>query len=167
MRKISYALLIIGLVFIWACGSSDNSTEQNSSVKQRVQKQATAETENKKEAAQPPVTVTRQDLEQKLKDLGVPIYENAVFDRIKKTRNGGYSIRYLLPVKSKESEKKANEFYSQLMDKIAAEKGWKRTNAGNLMMFIDAHHQLVFSCGNAVTLKGDKHFLEFDFGNMG
>ena len=167
MRKISYALLMVGLVFIWACGSSDNSTEQKSTAKQSVQKQATAETETKKEAAQPPVTVTRQDLEQKLKDLGVPVYENAVFDRIKKTRNGSYSIRYLLPDTSKQYEKTVNEFYSQLLDKIAVQKGWKRSNAGNLMMFLDANHQLVFSCSNVVTLKGDKHLLEFDLGNVG
>ncbi len=167
MRKIACTLMMAGLVFIWACSSPENSTAQKNTAQQSSQNQTAAEIANKKQALQPAVTVTRQDLEQKLKYLGIPVYENAVFDRIRKTKGGMYGIRYLLPDTSKPYEDKVNTFYSQLLDKIAAQKGWKRTNAGNLMMFLDAHHQLVFSCSNLVTLKGDKHLLEFDFGNIG
>ena len=165
MKKIGYALMMVGLVFIWACGSSDNSSSDKTAG-QNAPREKTATRADKAEA-QPPVTVTQQDLKQKLKDLGIPIYQNAVFDRIKKTKNGTYSIRYLLPDTSKQYEKTVNEFYSHLLDKIAVQKGWKRSNAGNLMMFLDANHQLVFSCMNVVTLKGDKHLLEFDLGKVG
>ena len=157
MKKALYGLVMVSLVLIWACGSPENRTDKNNTAKQTVQK----------EAAKPAVTVTRQDLEQKLKDLGIPIYENAGFDRITKTKKGTYSIRYLLPENSKQYEKTVHEFYSQLLDKIVAQKGWKRVNAGNLMMFVDANHHLVFSCMNVVTLKGDKHLLEFDLGKTG
>ncbi|MBW1677639.1 MAG: hypothetical protein JRJ79_13820 [Deltaproteobacteria bacterium] len=165
MRKAFYGLVMVSLVFIWACGSSENG-DSDKIARQNAPREETA-TKADKAAPKPRVTVTRQDLEQKLKDLGIPVYENAVFDRIKKTKNGTYSILYLLPDTSKQYEKTVNEFYSQLLDKIAAQKGWKRSNAGNLMMFLDANQQLVFSCSNVVTLKGDRHLLEFDTGNAG
>jgi len=165
MRKISYALVMVGLVFIWACGSSENGSSDKTARQNAPREETAAKAD--KAASKPAISVTRHDLEQKLKDLGIPVYENAVFDRIKKTKNGTYSIRYLLPDNTKQYEKTVHEFYSQVLDKIAAQKGWRRTNAGNLMMFLNSNNKLVFSCSNVVTLKGDRHLLEFDTGNAG
>lgn len=171
MKKLLYLFLFLSFISVYACGSSEKSND-NAASDQNNQKTAVAP---KTLAKTKPVTnnkvqqsndaVSKEALESRLKSLGIPIYENAVFENIKKTKTGAM-ITYTLSDNSQEKVKQVHEFYSKVLDKIAAEKGWKKISMGYLVVYRTADKKIPIAFSNAVQLKTNKHLLQFEFEDL-
>ncbi len=161
MKKLLYvALVYLIAVTLCSCGSSDNSTPKSKaaakqSSKPRIAKAVTQEKDKP--------TIGRKAFEQRLSKLGVPLYQGATFDTIKKTKSG-YQATYIIPKTTQEEVKQVHQFYQKHLAGLVSNKGLKKTEMGNLMMFMNGKGKIVFSCANSLNLNGDKHLLILELG---
>ncbi len=149
MAKMTVCTLIaISFVFLLGCGKSSDT--EKGEVEKKGEEQSTE--------AQVP---TREDFEKRLSALNLPVYEGAEFDAVKKNKHGeGYSIFYSIPDKSNQAVEKVHLFYDKLLNALAREKGWKRIDAGNLIMLQDGA-EVPVSVSNAINIQSKKHLLQF------
>ncbi len=120
MKKTLTLVFISGVLLISGCGNNQNEeTIQKSENK--------VENKIKKKAGQANVFATQEGLEAKFKEMGLPIYPGAKFEKIKtsnSTFDGGHHIVYNLPEVSAASRDTVKEFYDEIFKKFE-ENGWK------------------------------------------
>ena len=141
--------LILSFSFI-SCGAPDDAAE-------KADKKEVTEEKADREP-------TREDLEAKLKELNIPIYEEAEFDSVSKRLYGdGYQLRYFIADNSDEKVREVHRFYSDAMNKVAEETGLERRHdTGNLIMLFDGN-KVVIGVTNMKRLNDQKHLLQFQF----
>ena len=117
MKKIITLVFISGAFLITACGNNqDSATRTQPEQKQEVKK-----------AKKINVLATREGLETRFNEIGLPIYPGAKFKRIKTsnaTFDGGHYISYDLPEITSESKAKVSKFYYETFKEFK-KNGWE------------------------------------------
>ena len=149
MLKLS-CLIPAVLLSAWAAGCGD--TGEKKSAVERVKNQKDEQDESK--------APTREDFEKRLKEMNIPIYRGAEYEKIKKNEYGrAFSIFYVLPDASQRSVEAVHTYYEKVMNGLVKEKKWKRIDAGNLIMLQEGNRIMV-SVSNNLNVETNQHYLQ-------
>ena len=145
MKFTKLFLILVLFVSLISCGGKETAEGQTKEVK---------------------IDKPRQDYEKVLKDLGIPIYDGAVYCEVKISEHYGNNvIEYSLPIgegtafkNAKQAEIKLINFYEIQLEKILIPKGWMRSSGAdrNRMMYIKPGKEMkMFSVSISPTFKNN------------
>ncbi|HMA69538.1 MAG TPA: hypothetical protein VKN74_06665 [Candidatus Mcinerneyibacterium sp.] len=160
MKKIVF--ILIGLVivsFIFNCGKTQEESEQ-------IEKKENSKIEKNEKSGNKDEIDTQKEFEAKLSELGLSIYEGAVFKEVQKRKYGdGYQIIYTIDDTSQEKVEEVNKFYLKKLKIISENRGWEQVKGlGNILMFRDPDSkEIKVNITSSLTPSKDEHRLIISF----
>jgi hypothetical protein len=142
------------MFFFSSCSSENSDSWKNE--KENIKKNSSSE--GKKDLAGIP---SKEDFENKLQELGIPVYNDAKFYKIKRDSHGnGFTALYFIPDNSEKAVEKTGEFYAQKINKVFSEDKYMVADITDNFKIIKKKGKTIASVANSRTLKSQRHLLQ-------
>lgn len=159
--KIKTLSFIFIILLLFSCKSGDKINEK---IKEQQEKKLLNNSNKNKDKTK--FKINYEKLESKkyflkvLNKLGIKIYKDAKFYKIKKNKFGeGYEIIFTFNNKSKDFRDRVEKYYRYLLTQLAKEKNFKYVIVGSLQV-LKKNKKVVVSINNTLDKQTNKHLLK-------